>query len=86
MRVVIDTNVLVSGLFFNGPPYTILEAWRNGELRFVASNSILSEYARTIQRISKKYPVIDISSFFDLLTVKAEIIAESYSLKPVSRH
>ena len=28
MKVIIDTNVLVSGIFFFGPPYEILNAWR----------------------------------------------------------
>ena len=28
LRVVMDTNVFVSGLFFSGPPYQILEAWQ----------------------------------------------------------
>ena len=27
MRVVLDTNVLVSGLIFSGPPAEILRAW-----------------------------------------------------------
>ncbi len=29
MRIVLDTNVFVSGVFFAGPPYKILEAWRD---------------------------------------------------------
>jgi predicted nucleic acid-binding protein len=27
MRVVLDTNVLMSGIFWSGPPARILEAW-----------------------------------------------------------
>lgn len=27
MIVVLDTNVLVSGIFFHGPPAAILDAW-----------------------------------------------------------
>jgi AbrB family looped-hinge helix DNA binding protein len=30
VKVVLDTNVFVSGIFFTGPPYQILKAWRNG--------------------------------------------------------
>jgi len=30
MRIVIDTNVFVSGVFFRGPPNRILLAWRDG--------------------------------------------------------
>ncbi len=28
MKIVLDTNVLMSGIFFAGPPYEILRAWR----------------------------------------------------------
>ena len=27
LKVVMDTNVFVSGVFFNDPPYEILKAW-----------------------------------------------------------
>lgn len=32
MRVILDTNVLMSGIFFARPPATILAAWAEGEL------------------------------------------------------
>ena len=86
MRVIIDTNVLISGIFFKGPPYQILESWRNGHIKIVVSNSILQEYARTTRRISLKYPETDISSFFDLLTVKSEIVDEIIIPTAISSH
>ena len=30
MKVVVDTNVFLSGVFFAGHPYAILHAWRQG--------------------------------------------------------
>lgn len=30
MKVVLDTNVLVSGILFMGPPHRILLAWSEG--------------------------------------------------------
>ncbi|MCX5644197.1 MAG: hypothetical protein NTZ17_05870 [Phycisphaerae bacterium] len=32
MRIVLDTNVLISGIFFRGPPYRILQAWRDDDI------------------------------------------------------
>ncbi len=29
MKAVLDTNVLISGIFFGGPPGQILDAWRD---------------------------------------------------------
>ncbi len=46
MKVVVDTNVLVSGLLFGGVPGQILTAWTAGEFVLVVSPSILSEYRR----------------------------------------
>ena len=51
MRVVLDTNVLMSGIFFAGPPATILEAWAEGELELLASVDILTEYRRVGSRL-----------------------------------
>ena len=36
MRVVLDTNVVVSGLLFGGVPGTILTAWTSGAFTLVA--------------------------------------------------
>jgi uncharacterized protein len=44
LKVVMDTNVFVSGVFFSGPPYEILKAWQEGEFELVVSQEILDEY------------------------------------------
>ena len=36
MKIIPDTNVFVSGVFFSGPPYQILKAWRDGDDKFLA--------------------------------------------------
>lgn len=46
MKAILDTNVFVSGVFFSGPPYQILKAWRDGNVQLVISTDILSEYIR----------------------------------------
>ena len=35
MKVVLDTNVFVSGVFFGGPPGSVLAAWREGRIEVV---------------------------------------------------
>ncbi len=37
MKIVLDTNVLVSGIFFSGAPSKILEAWDEGAFELVIS-------------------------------------------------
>ena len=51
MKVVIDTNVFISGVFFTGPPSKILEAWRDERVRVVLSPDIFEEYRRGVDVI-----------------------------------
>jgi putative PIN family toxin of toxin-antitoxin system len=44
MRLVLDTNVFLSGVFFSGPPFDILKAWRTDKVEIVISPEILDEY------------------------------------------
>lgn len=59
MRVVLDTNVVVSALFFGGQPRTVLDAWADGRLEVVLTPSILDEYLRVSDRLRSSYPDAD---------------------------
>ena len=74
MRIVLDTNVLVSGIFFGGPPGEILHAWRSGEVQFVLSPEILEEYQRVGEELASRYQSVDLKPLLDLLMVHAEIV------------
>ena len=52
MRVILDTNVFVSGVFFSGPPFQILQAWRDRKVQLVVSPEIIEEYQRVAEVIS----------------------------------
>lgn len=52
LRVVLDTNVLVSGLAYPGSvPGRIVTAWRQGGLEVVLSRFILDELVRVLPRL-----------------------------------
>ncbi len=74
MKVVIDTNVFVSGIFFTGPPYQILEAWRKGKIQLVLSPEILEEYQRVGEELTNQFKVVDLNPTLDLLTAKGLLI------------
>lgn len=71
MKIVLDTNVFISGVFFGGPPYQILDAWRHRKIEIVLSQDIFDEYQRIATELSRQFKGIDISVFLDLLTVNA---------------
>jgi predicted nucleic acid-binding protein len=35
MKVILDTNVFISGVFFSGVPHVILDAWRHKKITLV---------------------------------------------------
>lgn len=55
-RVVVDTNVVLSGIFFAGVPGRILDAWQAGQLTLVLSPAILAEYRRAGAALTARYP------------------------------
>jgi len=60
LKVIIDTNVLISGIFFNGLPFEILRKWQQGKFDLIISPAIFEEYNRVAQRLNKRYPDINI--------------------------
>lgn len=48
MRVLLDTNVLISGILFRGLPRTLLERAIRGELHLVTSPVLLDELERIL--------------------------------------
>ena len=71
MRVVLDTNVFVSGVFFTGPPYRI------------HSPPILEEYKRVGETLASQFPDIDLERFFYLLMLNAEVVPSQRLAEPV---
>ena len=55
MKVVLDTNVLVSGIFFAGVPGQVLEAWAADRFELVLSPAIFDEYLQTCARLGASH-------------------------------
>jgi putative PIN family toxin of toxin-antitoxin system len=73
MKVILDAHILISGIFFKGPPSKILDAWKKGVIRFVLSEDIIREYVRVAERISIQYEGIDIIRILELIVMNSEI-------------
>lgn len=72
MKVVLDTNVLISGIFFGGLPSLILKAWREGRFSLVLSPEILAEYSQTANILAEDHPPIDLRSILEVINNEAE--------------
>ena len=74
MRIVLDTNVLISGIFFGGPPSEILQFWAQSKIKIILSKQILSEYQRVAEKLSAKHPSVDIEPIIRLFTIFGEFV------------
>ena len=77
MRVVLDTNVLVSGLAYaGGPPGRLVSAWRQGAFTLIISEFVLSELHRVLPRLSLRtgMSAVDIRDFLDSLRTASETL------------
>lgn len=83
MRVVLDTHVLVSGVFFTGPPYMILRAWRDGQVQLVISAEIVDEYHRVGEVMAEGFPGVDFPPILHLLAVVVELVHAPKLPEPV---
>lgn len=74
MKVILDTNVFVSGVFFTGAPYAILDAWRRGRLTLVISPEIMEEYRRVAHDLAAHFPGVDPKQALDLVAIHAKAV------------
>jgi putative PIN family toxin of toxin-antitoxin system len=73
VKIVLDTNVFFSGVFFGGTPGTILEAWQAGRFRIAISVEILAEYERVGNELAAKYRDVDPQPLLEILAIQAEV-------------
>ena len=76
LRVVLDTNVLVSGLAYPGSvPGRIVTAWRQGGLEVALSRYILDELVRVLPRLSRiRMTLAEIRDLADSFMFLADIV------------
>lgn len=74
MRIVLDTNVFISGIFFSGPPSKILNAWKNKKFQIMLSQEILKEYQRVAVSLADKFTTIDILPIIELVIIHGQFI------------
>lgn len=77
LRVVLDTNVLLSGLAYPGSvPGKIVAAWRYGSVDVVLSHFILGELRRVLPRLVARHGLSnqEMDDLVDILSIQAELV------------
>jgi len=80
VRVVLDTNVLISAILFGGKPRQILEKAVRGEIRLCLSEPILEELKGVLRRSKFDYSPEMIQVILTELTGIADLVNPSKSI------
>jgi uncharacterized protein len=85
MRAVIDTNVLLAGLLWRGPPYALLEQLRNGLLTFISSPALLAELSEVLARPKFDEIVKRSNSSREQMLIQVRMLAEVIDPPPLTK-
>ena len=84
MKIVLDTNVLISGIYFSGQPGRILAAWHSRKLQLCVSLEILEEYLNVAERLANRYAGVEYEGILGLIVQNAELVQAANLPEPVS--
>ena len=73
MRVVIDTNIIVSA-YLGGALEGIIIAWKSGKFTLVVSREIAEEYLEVLRRPKFRIEQVEVDDFAALLLDRAEFV------------
>jgi putative PIN family toxin of toxin-antitoxin system len=85
LRLVLDTNVLLSGIAYPASvPGKILTAWRHGSVDVLLSAFILDELRRVLPRLTHRHGLTaaEIDDLVDVLSIQAEVIEPLPRVEP----
>ena len=88
LRVVLDTNVLLSGIAYPASvPGKILAAWRHGSVEVLLCAYILDELRRVLPRLRQRHGLSsgEIEDLVDILSIQAEIVEPLDGAEPELR-
>ena len=83
MKIILDTNVILSAILFTGPPHQILRQWSLGAFRLVLSRGILDEYLDSATELGRSYPAIDPMPILSLVALHSEYCEPQRLAEPV---
>lgn len=85
LHVVLDTNVLLSGIAFpSSVPGRVVAAWRSGLVSVSLSQYILDELRRVMPKLQHRHGLSDaeMADFIDLLALQADIVGPATTNDP----
>jgi uncharacterized protein len=82
-RAVLDTNTIVSGLGWGGPPGTVLDAGLAGHFEIVTSPALLDELRRVLSYPKLQAVIGDADELIELLALAAIVVTPTDTVELV---
>ena len=84
MRAIIDTNVFVSGIFWEGNFCSqIIDKWKNKKFELVSTMDILEEFVETLKNFKIQMPDKMIEEWKNLIIENSVIIKQKIKLNAI---
>ena len=75
IKAVLDTNVVVSDIFWKGAPFQVLAAWQRGIFTLVVSPPILDEYRRVLLEMTRKRRIGALGPILEIIELHSEMVS-----------
>lgn len=82
MKIVLDTNVLISGIFWGGSPRKVLSLWAENKIHLLVTRKILNEYLNVLHKIDSKG---ETAAKWGAFVLENSVILENKNLVQVCR-
>lgn len=84
MKAVIDTNVLISGVFFGGVPGRLVEEWAESRFESILTPLIFDEYEKVMERMAAKRPGLQFRATLNALLGNATLVPDPAQGGPIT--
>ena len=74
MRIVLDTNIFISGIFWSGDSEKILFDWGNGKYKLIISTEIIREIVETLMDFKIQIPTNMLLLWISILSMNSNIV------------
>ncbi|MBI2499045.1 putative toxin-antitoxin system toxin component, PIN family [Candidatus Woesearchaeota archaeon] len=81
MKIVLDTNIFISGIFWRGSSNKVITNWKEGRFTLVISLQIISEIIKVLKDFKIKLSDDMIKEWIDLIVRNSVIIEPRESIK-----
>ena len=84
MRVVLDNNIFVSGIFWSGDSERILYKWKEGEFILISATEIILELITVLNNFKRKLEDELLKYWIDLIVTNSELVMIKNELKIIN--